>query len=136
MAIDISSFSGSLTLQATTGCTLSGNATFTAINLERNDKDALIGTFGFVSDGSWDITWDETGSGPTVIEGDNANVTTPSGFNIHANAWTANIEVDQITWTTFDSRWKNNKPGNAVVVGTIVGVVEFDSANTQPVPSV
>ena len=128
MAIDIANFKGALTLQAATGCTLNGNALFTAVRMERNDKDAMVGTFQFVSDGSWDITWDETGAGATVIEGDNASVTTPSGFNIHENTWIANIEVDQVRWTTFDSRWENNKPGNARITGTIVGVVEFDAS--------
>jgi len=138
MAIpDIGSFNGEIILQAFTGCTLTFNATITQVSLDRTDKEAMVGTFTFVSDGDpTSIVWDESGAGPTVIQGLNAAVTMPAGFNLTENAWQATIDVDAVTWSEFISFWERNKPGNARINGTITGLVQFDAANTQPVPSV
>lgn len=137
MAIpDIANFYGPVTLQWTTGCTLQFNATISA-TIDRQDKAATVITLDFTSDG--DITalvWDETGAGPTVVEGENASVILPAGFNLSEQSFTANIEVDRTTWATMASRWERNRPANGRITGTIVGVVSFDAANTEPVPSV
>ena len=133
--VDIPNFEGALILQATTGCTITCNSTFTVAAFDRTDKEFMTVTLNFVSDGEVTFTWDETGSGPTDIQGNNASVTTPAGFNLHQNQWTASLNVDLATATFFDSRWKSNKPGNGELTGTIVGVVRFDAANTEPVPT-
>jgi hypothetical protein len=138
MAIpDIASFNGAITLTAFTGCTLTFNATITQVSLERIDKETMIGTYTFVSDGDpTSIVWDETGSANLAINGLNAAVSMPSGFNLGHNAWTATVDVDPIEWSKFVSYWKNNKPGNASINGTVSGVVEYDNANTEPMASV
>ena len=130
---DIPNFEGAAVFTATLGCTISGNFVF-SVDFDRTDKEAMIVTYNVESDDAVSSLWDESGSGPTVIQGDGASVTTPAGFNIHENQWTLSLDVDRVKWTTFDSRWDRTKPGNARVTGSIVGVVEFDAANTQPAP--
>lgn len=133
---DIANFFGSITLQATVGCTLQFNAVLD-ISLSRIDKDAMTATINFTSDGAiTDVVWDESGSGPTTIQGLNAVVTLPSGFNLDANEWNANIEVDRVTWNSFATFQENNKVGNSRITGTIVGLVQFDAANTEPFATV
>lgn len=138
MAIpDIENFRGSITLTAQTGCTIQFDALIEQVNLDRTDKEAMVGSFAFVSDGDpTAVVWDETGPTATTIEGLNADVTMPAGFNLDKNAWVATINSERVTWATFASFWKNNKPGNAEITGTVTGVVQFDAANTQPFPTV
>lgn len=129
----IASFTGTTTFTFATGCSWAATCTFTNVNLRRNDKDALIGTYTCQSNGTVTQLWDETAGTLTVIQGDNASVVTPTGFNIHENEFTAELIVDPVIWTTFDNRYELSEPGNARLNATIVAVIEFDSSNTAPV---
>jgi hypothetical protein len=59
--IDVDSFEGvSLTLTAESGCTYTGTANITVVDLQRSSGDRMIGTFNFEFDGAVSSTWDET----------------------------------------------------------------------------
>lgn len=59
--IDASSFEGvSLTLTAETGCTYTGTANITVVDLQRTAGDRMIGTFNFEFDGAVSQAWDQT----------------------------------------------------------------------------
>ncbi len=54
-------FSGvSLVLTAHTGCTFTGTANITGIDLTRQASDRATGTWNFAFDGQPSMTWDET----------------------------------------------------------------------------
>lgn len=58
--INEASFEGvSLTLTATTGCTYTGKANITGININRPSNDRMTGEWSFVWDGQPNETWDE-----------------------------------------------------------------------------
>jgi hypothetical protein len=50
----------SLTLTATTGCTLTGTANITSVAVNRPATDRMTGTWAFTFTGAPVITWDET----------------------------------------------------------------------------
>lgn len=57
--IDADGFEGvSLTLTAETGCTYTGTANITVVDLTRDAADRMIGTFNFEFDGPVTQTWD------------------------------------------------------------------------------
>lgn len=59
--VDAASFEGvSATLTATTGCTYSGTANITVMDLTRDANDRMIGTFRGEFDGEVSQSWDET----------------------------------------------------------------------------
>lgn len=58
----ITSFSGSATLTATTGCTISGTFNFTRGTFGRNDKQEMTATYDIESDGEVLMAWDESSS--------------------------------------------------------------------------
>jgi len=59
--IDTASFEGvSLTLTAETGCTYTGTANITVIDLNRSATDKMTGTFWFEFDGPVSQAWDVT----------------------------------------------------------------------------
>lgn len=60
-SVDRTSFEGvSLTLTAAAGCTLTGTANMTIVNLTRDANDRMIGVVNFEFDGAVSIAWDET----------------------------------------------------------------------------
>ena len=133
-AIDPTAFTGATTLTATTGCTIDGTMNFTNVTIDRQDKNEARFTANFESDGACNITWDETGTA-SHISGEGGAITLPSGLNVDADGWSASVNVDTTVYSTFASSWKNSKITNAQVTGTVTGVVQFDGANTQPVPN-
>lgn len=58
--VDAASFTGSTTLTAITGCTLSGTFNYTNVNFTRSDEAEMVMTADIELDGTLAITWDET----------------------------------------------------------------------------
>lgn len=58
--VDIASFSGSTTLTATTGCTLSGTFVYTGVSFTRDNESEMVVSGDLKLNGTLAITWDET----------------------------------------------------------------------------
>lgn len=69
-----------------------------------------------------------------IVSGITGDVTA-SGFNVDVDAWTAEIQVDETAYRTFSSPWKRRKNVAYSMQGQFTGVVQFDAADTKPVPS-
>jgi hypothetical protein len=137
--IDYASMRGSMTLTAETGCSISGTFAFSnwsTNRVSRGGTEVVRFSASFVSDGPTTITHDTSGSGPYHVTGVNGSVTLPSGFNgeVEAFSWSANPEL--AIYGTFSSASKYAKIKQGNVTGTVEGVMTFDAASTQPIPSV
>jgi hypothetical protein len=73
---------------------------------------------------------------PTVA-GTGGNVTLPSGFNVKARDFSATIDIPEADDTGFvDNGWGSAViTGPVRVTGTINGSLQFDAANTAPLPA-
>lgn len=141
--IDLSSFRGTVRLNAGPGSTSTANSvvatcTITSTDLGKNHNG--VGSFGinFESDGAVKINWNEATAAGGVLElsGWGGSVTLPTGFNADLDAWSASINQDSVVFGTFSSRWKKSKQGTGQLTGNATGVLQYRAANTQPTPNV
>ena len=58
--IDVASFTGTCTLTAATGCTMSGTFNFTSVQMSRSPDGEMTMVANIESDGDVSIVWDET----------------------------------------------------------------------------
>lgn len=70
-----------------------------------------------------------------IVAGTTGDVTA-SGFNVDIDQWAVAVGAeDTVNYRTFSSLWKNKKNTGYGGSGSFRGTVQFDAANTQPVPS-
>ena len=137
MGIDNAAFEGvTLTLTARSGCTFSGTANITGVDINRPATDRMTGTWNFEFDGQPDITWDENGTGSEltdIVSGTDGDVTA-AGFNGDIDAWSGRIQVDTTRYRTFSSAWAKNRNVTYSMGGQFSGTIQYGAADTAPVP--
>lgn len=70
------------------------------------------------------------------IYGGTTGDVTASGFNCDIDQWTFTVGAEgTISYRTFASKWLNKKNVSYGGSGSFRGTIQFDAANTQPVPS-
>ena len=131
-AIVISNFTGTASFNADGTNKLEGTFNFRRIGLSRPHDGKMDFSADFESDGAVALeTWSETSpTSMTQIAGFSGGVTLPSGFNASFDAWSADINMDTVVYSTFDSQWKASKITTGNVTGSCSGVVTIGS----PVP--
>ena len=135
MAITPSSWTGTVSLVAATGCTIGGTFTITGAGLNVDNNAEATATYSIESDGAVTVAWDETAGTQTHIYGQSGSVTMPTNFNLDVQSWSADVNMDSTVFSTFASDAKYSKPTKFNVTGTVTGVLEFDASSTIPIPS-
>lgn len=72
---------------------------------------------------------------PTDIVSGTTGAVTASGFNCDVDAWTTDVEVDTVSYRTFENAWKKRKNVAYGMTGQFTGTIQFDAADTKPMPS-
>ena len=69
-----------------------------------------------------------------IVSGTTGDVTA-SGFNADIDAWTFDIQADEVAWRTFTSPMKKKKNVAYGGSGQFTGTIQYDAADTTPAPA-
>ena len=108
---------------------ISGTFSFTNVALQRQHDGKMTFSADFKSDGAVSLNGFSAGTAARDIVGLGGSVaitqgtTTSTLFDVNFDSWSARVQMREVEYGTFASRWRASKPTTGNVVGSVTGVV-------------